>query len=82
MLAGVLTTVSSQLSDKVKIVKIDTDKYPKLASRYRIQALPTMVVFQNGRQVDRIEGNDAGRMCMNAQLLVDRLQSKLLFKAS
>lgn len=41
-----------------------------------------MVVFQNAKQVDRIEGNDAGRMCMNAQLLVDRLQSKLLFKAS
>ena len=41
-----------------------------------------MVVFQNGQQVDRIEGNDAGKMCMNAQLLVDRLQSKLSFNVS
>lgn len=47
-----------------------------------MQALPTMVVFQNGQQVDRIEGNDAGRMCMNAQVLVDRLQYTLFSKAT
>lgn len=29
--------VSAQMADKVKFVKIDTDKYPKVASRYAIQ---------------------------------------------
>ena len=46
-----------------------------------LQALPTLLVFQNGKQVDRIDGQDAGRMCMNAQLLADRLQY-LLFSGS
>lgn len=48
--------VSSGLSDRVVFVKIDTDKYPALASQYRIEALPTLVLFKDGRPIDRIEG--------------------------
>ena len=32
-----LQGLSKQMGDKLKIVKIDTDKYPKIASRYGIQ---------------------------------------------
>ena len=39
-----------------------------------------MLVFNKGKQVDRIEGNDAGKMCMNGQALVDRLQYTLQFQ--
>lgn len=47
-----------------------------------LQALPTLLVFQNGKQADRIEGNDAGRVLMNGQLLADRLQYLLFSKDS
>ena len=47
-----------------------------------LQALPTLLVFQNGKQADRIEGNDAGRVLMNGQLLTDRLQYLLFSKDS
>ena len=47
-----------------------------------LQALPTLLVFQNGKQADRIEGNDAGRMLMNGQLLADRLQYLLFSNSS
>ena len=45
-----------RLWDEVKLVKINTEKYPNIASKYKIEALPTIMLFKNGQQVDRIEG--------------------------
>lgn len=56
VMAPILEQVNSQMSDRLQIVKVDTDKYPNLASRYQIQALPTLVLFKAGQPVDRIEG--------------------------
>jgi thiol-disulfide isomerase/thioredoxin len=41
---------------KVKVVKINTETYPAIASQYGINALPTCVLFKDGKPVDRIEG--------------------------
>jgi thioredoxin-like negative regulator of GroEL len=35
-------------------VKIDTEKYPDLASRFNIHALPTLVLFKDGKVAERI----------------------------
>ena len=35
---------------------MDTEKYPSLASRYSVQALPTLILFKGGQPVDRFEG--------------------------
>lgn len=56
MMAPILEQVNQEMKDKLRIVKIDTDKYPQLASRYHIEALPTLVLFKNGQPVDKIEG--------------------------
>ncbi|MCL2929142.1 MAG: thioredoxin [Trichodesmium sp. St16_bin4-tuft] len=56
MMTPILEQVNQQIKDKLRIVKIDTDKYPQLASRYHIESLPTLVLFKNGQPVDRIEG--------------------------
>lgn len=56
MMAPILEQVNQQMKNRLRIVKIDTDKYPQLASRYHIQALPTLVLFKNGNPVDQIEG--------------------------
>ena len=42
--------------DRIKIAKIDTEKYPDLASQWQIQALPTLCLFKDGALIDRIEG--------------------------
>ncbi|NEQ40279.1 MAG: thioredoxin [Okeania sp. SIO3I5] len=55
-MAPILEQVNQQMKDKLRIVKIDTDKYPQLASRYHIKAFPTLVLFKNGQPVDKIEG--------------------------
>ncbi|XWS23546.1 hypothetical protein CRYUN_Cryun28dG0024000 [Craigia yunnanensis] len=49
----VLNQVSSTLKDKIQVVKIDTEKYPSTADKYRIQALPTFIIFKDGKPFDR-----------------------------
>jgi thioredoxin len=68
IMAGILEQVSGQMKDKLMVVKIDTDKYDQLASQHHIYALPTLVLFKNGAEVDRIEG------VMQAAQLIDRVQ--------
>ncbi|CAA9391202.1 Thioredoxin [uncultured Microcoleus sp.] len=71
MMAPILEEVSGQMKDKLMVVKIDTDKYEDLASQHHIYALPTLVLFKNGAEVDRIEG------VMQAAQLIDRVQPYL-----
>lgn len=71
MMAKILETANLQLQGRVRIMKIDTDRYPEIASRQNIQALPTLVLFKNGRAVDRIEG------VVQTQQLLDRLRQFL-----
>ena len=56
MMAKILGDVGSELKGEAKIVKIDTEKYPEIASKYSIHALPTLVLFKDGQPIDRIEG--------------------------
>jgi thioredoxin 1 len=45
MLAPVLKQVKEELGDKIKIIKIDTDKNQDLASKYQVRSVPTMILF-------------------------------------
>ncbi len=71
MMTPILDQVSGQTKDRLMVVKIDTDKYEELASQHQIYALPTLVLFKNGAEVDRIEG------VIQAAQLIDRLQPHL-----
>lgn len=71
MMAPILQQVGQQLKGQIKIVKIDTDRYPQIASQHQIHALPTLVLFKQGQAVDRIEGVQV------AAQLVQRLQPHL-----
>lgn len=56
MMSPILDQVSAQLKQRLRVVKINTEKYPQLASQHHIHALPTLVLFKQGKPVDRIEG--------------------------
>ena len=71
MMVPILEQVNNQLKDRLRIVKIDTEKYGNLASQYQISALPTLVLFKQGQPVGRIEG------VMEAQQLVQHIQPLL-----
>lgn len=71
MMVPILEQVNAQLKDRLRIVKIDTEKYTELASQYQIYALPTLVLFKQGQPVDRIEGvMQAGQLVQHLKALV------------
>jgi thioredoxin 1 len=56
VLGPVLKEVKDNLGDKVSIIKIDVDKNQQLASQYQVRGVPTMILFQNGKQLWRQSG--------------------------
>ena len=49
----ILNEVGTALKDKIQVVKIDTEKYPRIADKYKIEALPTFIIFKDGEPFDR-----------------------------
>lgn len=56
MLTPVLKEVKDSLGNRVTILKIDVDKNKELADQYRVRGVPTMLLFQNGKQLWRQSG--------------------------
>lgn len=48
-MAPALDQVAQEMAGKVKIVKIDVDQNPEITQRYRIQAMPTLLIFKDGK---------------------------------
>ncbi len=51
-MAPALDQVSKELAGKVKVVKIDVDQNPEITQKYRIQAMPTLMLFKDGKVAD------------------------------
>jgi thioredoxin 2 len=56
MVSPALERVAGELAGKVKLVKVDVDAAPKLAERFAVQAVPTLMVMRDGRVIARRAG--------------------------
>ncbi|MBV7275897.1 thioredoxin [Clostridium thailandense] len=56
MVAPVLEELGSEMNGKAKIFKVDIDKSRDLALKYEVMAVPTLVIFKDGKPVDKIVG--------------------------
>ncbi|MFM7560242.1 thioredoxin [Cylindrospermopsis raciborskii] len=51
MVAPVVEEIATQYAGKLKVVKINTDDNPNVASNYGIRSIPTLIVFEGGEKV-------------------------------
>lgn len=47
----ILQEVSTEMNDKIRIIKIDVDRNQSIASRFRIRGVPTLMLFNKGQAV-------------------------------
>ena len=51
-----LEAVADEMSGKVKILKINVEDHPMASSKYAVRGLPTLMIFKDGKVVDRHVG--------------------------
>lgn len=56
LLAPTIEKLASQFSGKVKVGKLDTDQNPETPGSLGISSIPTVIIFQGGKPVERLVG--------------------------
>ena len=70
MMAPAFAQAASQLPLKAQFLKVNTENEQALGAQYNIRSIPTMVLFKNGIEVDRVSG------AMRAEQITQWVQSK------
>jgi len=56
MMAPNFEEASRMLAPKVQFVKVNTEESPMVASTFGIRSIPTLIVFKDGKEVERVSG--------------------------
>ncbi len=52
----VIAEVAREMGEKLKVIKVDVDKNPMVAARFRVQGVPTLILFRKGEVIWRQSG--------------------------
>ena len=70
-IAPMVEELAAEFQGKLKVVKVDVDESTDVAARYRIQSIPTLMVFKGGEEVERVIGQ------VPKSMLLGKLQKHL-----
>jgi thioredoxin 1 len=56
MVAPVIEAVAGELAGRLKVGKLNVDENGEVASKFGIMSIPTLILFKDGKQVDRVVG--------------------------
>ena len=56
MVAPILDELAEEYSGRVNIARLNVDQSPKAATRYSVMAIPTMLIFKEGKPVSNLVG--------------------------
>lgn len=56
MLTPIIEEIAGEMAGKVKVGKLNVDDNPKVAARFRVQGIPTLLVLENGKEIKRMAG--------------------------
>jgi len=48
--------VAEKFSEKATVVKVNVDENPAISSRYNVRGIPTLILFKDGKETDRLIG--------------------------
>jgi thioredoxin-like negative regulator of GroEL len=56
MVAPIVEELAQQMAGRVRVGKLNVDENPATAARFSVQSIPTLLVLDRGREIDRIVG--------------------------
>lgn len=56
VLGPVVAELARDWKGRLTVIKVDTEAKPALAARFRISAIPTLILFKGGKEVHRLSG--------------------------
>ena len=56
MMAPVLNEVATELNGNSHVGKVNIEQYQSLAQKFQVRNIPTMILFKNGREINRFVG--------------------------
>lgn len=56
VIAPIIDELANEMHESAKIAKLDVDKNQKSAAKFKVRNIPTLIVFKDGKEVERIVG--------------------------
>ena len=56
MMAPVLNNVAEELKGNASVGKLNIEHHQEIAAKYKVRSIPTMIMFKNGREINRFVG--------------------------
>jgi thioredoxin 1 len=69
VIAPIVEELAREYEGRLTVMKLDVDANPRTASAYRVQSIPTLLVFKDGKPAERIVG------AVPRKVIVDKLHS-------